>query len=1001
MAEEDKKKDGNEEGKGDSKDATAKNQIYIKIAEKIKGNNLWWFLLIIIIIAIVLWYFDLLKVTFIWLAGISYVVFLIWGLISGIQEGDSTKIFISLALIIWLIDLLPSTTPLIGPILGNPYAGFKFDLEGTLNTNWLAVLSSGIVFLFLFVNMIKKIIEKEVWGFILCFTLIVLTNNYLSNAFGVSNFSIQYGNYIILGMIISGFILAVFLNKKFNISEIPDFASYFFMVLVFSFFWVNSGWVGNFRAIMHALFIVTFGLFYIAGKEKDNPVAWHILVPLLLIIDFYGYGLLNTSQNLILKFIPIFLIFVIFYCYYKTESTFALGAFIILVIVFLIFSVNAYGYGTGDLQYESLEGAAYTEFLNKFYSNIRNIGAGIRENIELRLENATGGFYRSKVENNQYEPLGVYFSDVKASQPRFYTDEAVTLWATISSKTLSDPVIVNFTCFRWESGKLGSLERKQATDNTKIVPNNPFRIYSLEDTDVECTFNQATDDRLKAGTNLITLSADYNFETSAYQKAYFMDRERQRSMIKENLEPLKEFGITDKTPATVYTNGPVGIAVDIQPLISVSDDKVSAPVLGVLLKNRNMITNRAGLPLGEWEGKIKNIKELVVVLPKGVTIEKPEECKPLPFKPFSGCESSCKKNVLEPCMDVCGKSGKSDSECKKECEPSQNKCLSECNEMFKNDPNGKSAYNAFELDIEKMELSQKKDEFKDIDRFKTFACRLTLIKDELLENTPITTKFIRVKARYKYFIDKSYNVIVEQAPGDAVPGLDESIRSSLEQIKLDDGTKMPLSVLKGLVNIESGNRHCCIESGKNTAGTCRPSWDLNCTDNRILTSRSGSIGIMQINKINAGIANSVCKEGQTIYHRDCNIKVGLEILKRNSKRYEKGAPEATLANFCPEGEKYEEFDMHKLYKNYKGFDAALRAYNGWSCKVNSKIGPSCRNECKGKTETCVRNCIEYTIFYVEKVKEVGRKIENGEINIKIPELDELPRDEESTKIETE
>ena len=59
-------------------------------------------------------------------------------------------------------------------------------------------------------------------------------------------------------------------------------------------------------------------------------------------------------------------------------------------------------------------------------------------------------------------------------------------------------------------------------------------------------------------------------------------------------------------------------------------------------------------------------------------------------------------------------------------------------------------------------------DFTDIDsstagRYTVFSCRIKPTKD-VLENVPITTRFIRIKARYNYSLEKSYSVVVEQAP---------------------------------------------------------------------------------------------------------------------------------------------------------------------------------------------------------------------------------------------
>ena len=112
-------------------------------------------------------------------------------------------------------------------------------------------------------------------------------------------------------MLIAFGILAWRFDKRRTGAEIPEFFTYLYMIFVFSFFWLNTGWQGNIRAWFHVLFIIAFGFSYIKPKE-NNPAAAHLLIPTLLIIDFFGYGLLWRSDVLALQFIPPLVIFVIF-----------------------------------------------------------------------------------------------------------------------------------------------------------------------------------------------------------------------------------------------------------------------------------------------------------------------------------------------------------------------------------------------------------------------------------------------------------------------------------------------------------------------------------------------------------------------------------------------------------------------------------------------------------------------------------------------------------------
>ena len=626
--------------------------------------------------------------------------------------------------------------------------------------------------------MVFNIVKKEYWLFILSGLLIIIINRFIPQILPeFLTASILLPTWAFLVTVIIGFGAIIFLlwtyKKKGIQSPLPNFLSYLFMSFVFSFFWVNNGWIKNPKAIIHAAYIIFFGFLYIMPREK-NPVFWHILIPSMLIIDFYGYGALFGSDLLVVKFIPVLVLFVITYCYQKTKSWYAMTTFVLIVTLILILSLQATGYEGSTFTFTPQEGGpTFSSFMETAFGKTKDV-------IASQLDVATGGLFRGIVEKNQYESLGVYFANVKPADPRFYNDEPVTIWGTIRSKTYQEPVIVNFKCFRWKDNKRIPAE--------KYMPDT-FPVFQLEESDVECTFQQKEGSQLDLGYNTIIFSAEYNFATNAYQKAYFIDRERYRAMVRENLDPFTEFGIKDKKPASVSTNGPVEIGINMQPLTGVSSTYQVAPTLGVSLFNRKEIQDKDKRLITKWEGKIKNVAELIILTPPGVVIPNIGECEKEKFKdgkcpcnrPFKtykvgDCEDSCKKQVKEPCDNSCTTKDsagtiKTDENCIKECDSTAKKCNKECTFLFTPDPGEGSAdqkYNAYALDVEAITY---RDEYKDIDKFKTFLCRIEP-KPEVLGNSPITTRYFRVRARYNYLLENSVKITVEQAPtplADTIP----------------------------------------------------------------------------------------------------------------------------------------------------------------------------------------------------------------------------------------
>ena len=216
-----------------------------------------------------------------------------------------------------------------------------------------------------------------------------------------------------------------------------------------------------------------------------------------------------------------------------------------------------------------------------------------------------------------------------------------------------------------------------------------FSIYSYEQEDVDCKFSS-----LKPGSAKITFWADYNFKTLAYNKAYFMDQNRLRALRKQELDPLDEYNIRDKDPIAVYTNGPVHIGIgttSTQP-IPVKNNGDRLAVLGVTLENR-------------WEGKIKKITDLEIQVPKSIELKE------------------CDYDFTEIGSDTCVQRCQGVEECEADCS----------NYWF-------------------YQLSQKGlDKLGEVDKYQTFRCGIyAYTSNDILDGSPISTKYFRVIANYDY-----------------------------------------------------------------------------------------------------------------------------------------------------------------------------------------------------------------------------------------------------------
>jgi len=727
-----------------------KSLSFIVLLIFIIGGALWWFGKLDIIL-------KLAKTVGPILLYIVWIGVVIGSLVYGIKNFKNDKgaaMFIAFAFFVWLLDRAPFG------LFSEPYAGFYFDLTGTLKTDLFAIGTSSIIIIGLVLYSFTDLLKGRVRWLITAGVIIAILRFYGWVAQkGLTGFAYGTAGFVVIAFLLG---LAFFLGKQ--LKETESYLSFVIMILVLSYFWINFGWTEtkdgsyNYRAVLHMLFMISFCLLYVRRVEP-NPIVWHMVLPVFIISDFFLYDIVSESS--FFGLFPILPLFALMVCAFIGKSGYA-EAMLVLVVVILISItvVNALGniYPSGTAAFQAREdgvktGDALSNTLNK-----------VTAYWQGRLDYATGGLYRAQVEQNQYENLGVYFANLRQSEPVFYTTEPVTVWGTIRSKTYQDPVVVDVNCYKQKD------EQKLYAD--RRYPGKPFPVFKLEENDIECTFSPPssakTQATIEAGQNKITLSAQYNFATNAYKKSYLIDRDRYRALVREDIDPLEEFGIKDKEPSPVSTNGPVELSISVLHLLPVSNSYIIPPVVAVALINRQEVQDKDKKVISRWEGRIKEITELIILTPPNVIIPL-EDCKDpakkcpceAPFIKYDvgQCKSSCKKYVLDPCNSAC----LSDKGCQAECETASRNCDDDCNNLFKVDfgeGDTKASYNAYALNIEEFKQD---DRLKNVDRNKKFECRI-FPDPRALDNAPITTRYFRARARYNYTLENSVIVDVKEAP---------------------------------------------------------------------------------------------------------------------------------------------------------------------------------------------------------------------------------------------
>jgi hypothetical protein len=489
----------------------------------------------------------------------------------------------------------------------------------------------------------------------------------------------------------------------------------------------------------------------------------NIVLALFLFVDLYLVSILSIFGAAIPSWMisaPYLLIMTMIYVLGQTNNFLAGIAVLGIAGYYLFVPANAWAHEQAGDSGFSVVATMLTDPKQILVNSVNRVSMGwsqTNSNINTWLKGQIQYAITGKVEQNQYEQLGVYLEDIRPADSKFYEGgagyegDAVIVWGSVKARTLDDPINVKMGCFIKDgTKKLGA---------TKVDPSKAFPVFTLEEKDFACTFDpneKALAGKFKAGSKTVTTFAEFNFETLAFLKTYFMDRDRQRAMTREGIDPLDEFGIKDKKPQAIYTNGPVEIGMGTNnPLIGVSESYLAHPTLSLSVKNRQ-----------GWEGKITNFTEVVILFPKGTIKDKETECN-LKFNSYG--EGSCKtdscQQVNNECVRVCNQySDPNDKDsCNQFCKDKLNTCQEECDVLFESEGQSYDGFSLDKAELKKINEKISKDSSSTSD-FEFFVCKLSPQPKEILENTPITTKSFRTKIRYVYVVEKPVTVRIEKDP---------------------------------------------------------------------------------------------------------------------------------------------------------------------------------------------------------------------------------------------
>ncbi len=367
--------------------------------------------------------------------------------------------------------------------------------------------------------------------------------------------------------------------------------------------------LGGLESGPHHLLVAALIWAFVLRESSEDWTKPNFMISVLLIIDFFGFGVLRyfAPTSLIAnRFVfPLWFLFLVFYTGQQGKSR-AAKFLMVAVIIFYIIALTEGMYGWANIRaqinVDSAEVAQAKGFFDNVIAKIKAIPANIQKQFESSVEYATGGYYNSKVEENQdpSSKLGVYLEDVKPSNSQFdKNDDVVVVWGNLRAKTIDEAINITMGC--WSGEEKGTIKPDV------LAKAEGYKIDQFEDIGFECRFEPG---KLKEGTNAIEVKVNFNFETLAYLRTHFMDMQTMRDLKKNNIDPLIHYGIPDRKGVGVSTYGPVKLGMGTNdPPIGLLRDGDSYPYLGVTVENA-------------WtNGQIKNVTDVRIQIPDKLELE--------------------------------------------------------------------------------------------------------------------------------------------------------------------------------------------------------------------------------------------------------------------------------------------------------------------------------------------------------------------------------------------
>lgn len=231
----------------------------------------------------------------------------------------------------------------------------------------------------------------------------------------------------------------------------------------------------------------------------------------------------------------------------------------------------------------------------------------------------TGDYYEGEVQKASQKNLGVFIDEFRSISTRFEEGEKILLYSQIRAETMEDKEItIKVNCEL--DGKIPD----------EIIPYNTFITQGYAKENIDFVFENENN-KYPPGNYRAKMSAGFDFETNSFIKAYFMDLEKKREMITQNIDIEEQFGM-EKYPTAIYSAGPIMIGMNLGEMpIGIKEDQAYGPTIAMTIENI-------------WNGKIKKLNNLTITTPGEISQtdlngEKPTNC--------IGCEKGSEECICK------------------------------------------------------------------------------------------------------------------------------------------------------------------------------------------------------------------------------------------------------------------------------------------------------------------------------------------------------------------